>query len=238
MFVKRWRIARLMGIPIYIDASWLIILALLTLSLGQSFPVILHEYYPQAVPATEGMYWAMAVVASLAFFLCILLHELGHAAVAQAQGAPIRGITLFVFGGVAEIGAEPASPGNEFLMAVAGPAVSLVIGLLCGALAWLGNAAAWPPPLVVVLAYLATINIAVLIFNVIPAFPLDGGQVLRSIVSGADRQPAHGYLLEFAGRPGLRGRAYRLRLGPDFPGNDVEWHLARPDRPVHQQRRP
>jgi Zn-dependent protease/CBS domain-containing protein len=185
MFGMRWRIVRLLGIPVYIDASWLIILALMTLSLAQAFPVLLQDYFPAVAPATAAfIYWIMAVVAAVAFFGCILLHELGHAIVARTHGAPIRGITLFLFGGVAEIGEEPASAGNEFLMAVAGPAVSLLLALFLGGLALAGRVVGWPPPVILVLAYLGFFNLAVLVFNLIPAFPLDGGRVLRSILWG------------------------------------------------------
>jgi Zn-dependent protease/CBS domain-containing protein len=113
-----------------------------------------------------------------------LLHELGHAVVARSRGMPIRGITLFLFGGVAELGDEPVSAGTEFLMAIAGPAVSVVLALVFWALAVVGYRGGWPHPVVVVLGYLAAINGMVLVFNLIPAFPLDGGRVLRSILWG------------------------------------------------------
>jgi len=98
---------------------------------------------------------------------------------------PIRGITLFLFGGVAELGDEPTSAGTEFLMAIAGPLVSLVLAVLFWVLAVTGFHASWPHPVVIVLGYLATINLVVLLFNMVPAFPLDGGRVLRSILWGA-----------------------------------------------------
>ena len=94
----------------------------------------------------------------------------------------IRGITLFLFGGVAELGAEPPSAATEFLMAVAGPAVSVVLALVFWILAVLGYRGGWPHPVVIVLGYLGAINGMVLAFNLIPAFPLDGGRVLRSIL--------------------------------------------------------
>jgi CBS domain-containing protein len=97
---------------------------------------------------------------------------------------PIRGITLFLFGGVAEIEEEPPSALAEFLMAIAGPLVSVLLAVLLGFLTWLGYQQGWPPPLVIALGYLAVINTMVLIFNLIPAFPLDGGRVLRSILWG------------------------------------------------------
>jgi Zn-dependent protease/CBS domain-containing protein len=185
MFGMRWQPFRLLGIPISVDASWIIILALLTLSLGSAFPVLLGQYFPGVAPDLAPYeYWLMGLVAALAFFGCILLHELGHAVVARSQGMPIRGITLFLFGGVAEMEDEPASAGNEFLMAIAGPVVSVILAVGLGLLAWLGYRGGWPHPVVIVLGYLAFINALVLAFNLIPAFPLDGGRVFRSILWG------------------------------------------------------
>jgi Zn-dependent protease/CBS domain-containing protein len=185
MFGKRWRAFRLLGIPISIDASWLIILALLTLSLASGYPVLLQEFFPgMDHPLAWYECWVMGLVTAVAFFGCILLHELGHAVVARSRGMPIRGITLFLFGGVAEIGEEPPSAGTEFLMAVAGPVVSVALAAAFALLAWAGAGAGWPHPLLIVLGYLAFINALVLAFNLIPAFPLDGGRVLRSILWG------------------------------------------------------
>jgi Zn-dependent protease len=186
MFGKRWQLFRLYGIPISVDASWLIILALVTLNMASVFPRFMEQFFGErAPPLAPAAYWVMGLVAALAFFACILLHELGHATVARARGMDIRGITLFLFGGVAEIGDEPSSAWTEFLMAIAGPVVSLVLGVGFGVLAEVGYAGGWPPALVLVLGYLALINLTVLVFNLIPAFPLDGGRVLRSILWGA-----------------------------------------------------
>jgi Zn-dependent protease/CBS domain-containing protein len=185
MFGTRWRLFRLLGIPISLDASWVIILALLTLSFASSLPAIFHEHFPGAAHLAPYEYWTMGLVAALAFFGCILLHELGHAVVARARGMPIRGITLFLFGGVAELGDEPPSAGTEFLMAVAGPAVSVVLAIAFWLLAEFGYHGGWPDSVVLVLGYLGAINALVLVFNLVPAFPLDGGRVLRSILWGA-----------------------------------------------------
>ena len=102
---------------------------------------------------------------------------------------PIRGVTLFLFGGVAEMEDEPTSAGNEFLMAIAGPVVSVILAVGLGFLAWLGYYGGWPQPVVIILGYLALINTLVLAFNLIPAFPLDGGRVLRSILWSATGDP-------------------------------------------------
>jgi Zn-dependent protease/CBS domain-containing protein len=186
MFGMRWRLFGLLGVPIFVDASWLIIFALLTLSFANGFPALLQEFFPES-PHTLApyAYWIMGLVTAVAFFVCIVLHELGHAVVARSRGIPMRGITLFMFGGVAELREEPTSAASEFLMAVAGPIVSLVLALACGLLAGLAYVARWPDPIVIVLGYLAFINGMVLAFNLFPAFPLDGGRVLRSILWGA-----------------------------------------------------
>ncbi len=174
MFGTRWHLFRLRGIPIRVDASWLLILALLTWSLTMQF----HAAAP-ALPV--GQTWLLGLAAALAFFVCIVLHELGHALVARREGIPLSGITLFLFGGVAELEGEPESAGAEFFMAIAGPVVSAVLAgifWLCGFLATeYGESVG-----AMFLMSLAWINLWVLVFNMIPAFPLDGGRVLRSIL--------------------------------------------------------
>jgi Zn-dependent protease/CBS domain-containing protein len=183
MFGMRWQLFRLLGIPISVDVSWLLILALLTLNFAEGFPEMLQMVFPgTASQLSAADYWLMGLITALAFFVCIVLHELGHAVVARARGMPIRGITLFLFGGVSELGDEPTSAGTEFLMAVAGPLVSLVLAVLFGIVAALGYRNDWPHPVVIVLDYLALINAVVMVFNLIPAFPLDGGRVLRSFL--------------------------------------------------------
>jgi Zn-dependent protease len=183
MFGMRWRVFRILGIPIHVDATWLIILALVTLTLGDLFPALLREYFPEAEPnLTAWHYRGLGLLTALAFFGCLLLHELGHAIVARARGIPVRGITLFLFGGVAEMGEEPSAPLTEFLMAIAGPLVSAILACLLALAAWLSVQADWPPVLVIVLGYLAGINALVLVFNLLPAFPLDGGRVLRALL--------------------------------------------------------
>jgi Zn-dependent protease/CBS domain-containing protein len=183
MFGTRWRLFRVMGIPLYLDPSWLIILALLTVTVAEILPGFVRAYYPGLdTGVSVWAYWVAGFCAALGFFACIVLHELGHAVAARSQTMPTRGITLFLFGGVAELGDEPPSAWSEFLMAVAGPAVTVALVLALGAAASLGYHQGWPPLLVVTLGYLTVINAMVLVFNLIPAFPLDGGRVLRSIL--------------------------------------------------------
>jgi Zn-dependent protease/CBS domain-containing protein len=175
MFTARWNLFRLLGIPIRVDASWLVILALLTWTLGVQFRAELPDLTP-------GSAWLLGLATAVAFFVCILLHELGHAVVARRTGIPMDGITLFLFGGVAEMRGEPTSAGREFWMAIAGPIVSAVLAGIFAILGWSAVGADWNPAAILMLRWLAIINVTVLIFNMIPAFPLDGGRVLRSIL--------------------------------------------------------
>jgi Zn-dependent protease/CBS domain-containing protein len=169
------QIARVIGIPIYLHFSWLIIFGLIawTLSTG---------YFPaQAPDLPASSSWAKGLVASLLFFVSIVLHELGHAVVALRQGLRTRSITLFVFGGVAELEKDPKDGRAELWMAAAGPLVSLALAGLFYALAslpFLGASAA------AVAKYLALINLMLGLFNLVPAFPMDGGRLLRGALWG------------------------------------------------------
>jgi Zn-dependent protease len=178
MFGNRWRLFRLVGIPITIDASWLLIAALLTWTLGDNFRSTDPEL---GLPAAL----LMGFIATVVFFGCIVLHELGHAVVARAFGMPVRGITLFLFGGVSELADEPTTSAGEFLMAIAGPAVSAVLAAVFWFLALASESWGAARGVTLLLSYLAGINVTVLVFNLVPAFPLDGGRVLRSILWGA-----------------------------------------------------
>ena len=174
LFQTRLTLFRLAGIEIRLDPSWLLLAILITWTLAVGF-------FPQSYPDLEpGTYWLMGVIAALGLFASIILHELGHALVAQRDGLEIDGITLFVFGGVAEMKAEPASPAKEFRMAIAGPIVSLALAFVCWLVAVAGSTVGAAEPFVGVFAYLALINTILAVFNMVPAFPLDGGRVLRA----------------------------------------------------------
>ena len=172
----RFRLARVRGIPVYVDLSWFLVFGLLTWSLAAG----------AAGPAREGfstaLAWALAATTAAGFFACIVLHELGHAVVGQSLGLPFRGITLFVFGGVAELDREPPSARSEFWMAIAGPVVSGVLALVFAAAAVVTRAVDGAAPALFVLDHLALMNGGVMLFNLIPAFPMDGGRVFRSAV--------------------------------------------------------
>jgi Zn-dependent protease/CBS domain-containing protein len=176
MFGRRFNFLTVAGIKIGIEFSWILIAILLTWSLAAGY---FPYYYPSLPLAT---YWVMGIVGMLGLFVCIVLHELGHAMVAKHYKLPISQITLFIFGGVAEIKKEPKEPKVEFLMAIAGPIVSVVLSGGLYLLTLLGQQSSWPVPVTAVTGYLALINIILAIFNLIPAFPLDGGRILRSIL--------------------------------------------------------
>ncbi|HEY3885606.1 MAG TPA: site-2 protease family protein [Vicinamibacterales bacterium] len=171
-------LGRWFGIPVGLHYSWFILAWLIALSLTTRFASMNSGW-------STGTVWALALVTAALFFVSIVLHELAHSIVARASGVPVRGITLFALGGVSQIEKEASSPGKEFWIAVVGPITSLVIGVACrvsvGA-AGLGARTAAPSALTAVLGWLAYINIALGLFNLIPGFPLDGGRVLRAIV--------------------------------------------------------
>jgi Zn-dependent protease/CBS domain-containing protein len=167
------RLGRIAGIEIGLNWTWLVVFALIVWSLAVAV-------FPNQNPGLgDGTYIAMALVAAVLFFTSILLHELGHALQAQREGMEIEGITLWLFGGVAQFKGMFESAGAEFRIAIAGPLVSLALGLgFVGAAVAVSGAAEVDG----VLAWLGYINLALLVFNLLPALPLDGGRVLRSIL--------------------------------------------------------
>jgi Zn-dependent protease len=182
VFGGSFQLGRIFGIRIGVDFSWFLVLFLIIWNLS--------DYYKDAAPGSNA--FVLAVLSALLFFLSILLHELGHAWVAIRNGIPILGIDLWMFGGVATLGRESTSPGVEFRIAVAGPLVTLAIAGLCFAL---GSAISSSSDVLhssqfesnvngsatAVLGYLTSINVLLLAFNLIPAFPLDGGRIARAI---------------------------------------------------------
>lgn len=176
------KLGRIWGIPIGLHWSLFLVFGLLVSSLASSY---LPGQYPEL---SDGVILAVAVVTGVLFFVSILLHELGHAFVALREKIPVESITLFIFGGVAHIGAQSRTAGAEFRIAVGGPIVSLVLTLVFGAL-WLLSGDV--PALAASAGWLARINLFLLLFNLIPGYPLDGGRMLRAAVwhfSGSERQ--------------------------------------------------
>ncbi len=175
-------LGRVLGIRIGLDYSWIVIFLLVTFSLSQEFS---EEYknWPSVAAYSAG------IVTGILFFVSILLHELGHSLTSNALGLPIRSITLFIFGGVARLSREPDRPRDEFLIAIAGPAVSLALGV---AFTLLARAIPPPDPFALVIVpselvkaiaqWLGRINFTLILFNCVPGFPLDGGRVFRSAI--------------------------------------------------------
>jgi Zn-dependent protease/CBS domain-containing protein len=176
MFEKRVKIFHLLGFDVHVDASWLLLAFLIVWTLAKGlFPF----YYEDLAPTT---YWVMGVAGALGLFISIILHELSHSLVARRYGLSMKGITLFVFGGVAQMDEEPASAKAEFMMAVAGPIASVMLSGLAALVGFVGKMLSWPVTVTGVIDYLAWINLVLAIFNLVPAFPLDGGRILRSIL--------------------------------------------------------
>lgn len=184
-----FQLARIFGIRIGVDASWFLILFVIVWSLS--------GYYLDIFPGEETKAYLLAVISGLLFFLCILLHELGHAVVAKRNGIGIIGIDLWALGGIAKLERDTDSPGVEFRVAAAGPLVTLVIAAACfgvgtliagvgdtveaGSFEGQGSDPRGNEEVLAVLGYLTFINAVLLLFNLIPAFPLDGGRIARAI---------------------------------------------------------
>ena len=167
------KLGQIWGIPIQLHWSLLLVFGLLAWSLAAG-------YFPAEYPTlTLPTYWLLAVMTSLLFFGSVLLHELGHAYLALRYKIPVQGITLFIFGGVAELKEEARTPGAEFRIAIAGPLVSLALAGIFGSL-WLLDQQI--PLLAAPSIWLARINLILALFNLIPGFPLDGGRVLRAAI--------------------------------------------------------
>jgi Zn-dependent protease/CBS domain-containing protein len=167
------KLGKIWGIPFRLHMSWFLIFGLLTWSLGTG-------YFPQAYPQLSSTsHWGLGAITSLLLALSVLAHELGHAFIALRNRIPVRGITLFIFGGVAQIEQEPESPGVEFRVAIAGPLVSFGLALVFGGLYLLDRSI---PILAAPSEYLLRINLMLALFNLIPGFPLDGGRILRAFV--------------------------------------------------------
>jgi Zn-dependent protease/CBS domain-containing protein len=179
-----FRLGKIFGINILVDWSWLLIFALVSWSLSATFGQI-HSGW------SAGMRWATAMLAAFLFFVSVLAHELAHSLAAIRRGVSVQNITLFMFGGVSNIQKEPDSPAEELFITIVGPLTSLFLGavfLVIGAGGYLGNDAmnetsllARLQPMNTILAWLGSINIMVGFFNLIPAFPLDGGRIVRSL---------------------------------------------------------
>ena len=173
---RSFKILTLFNIPIEINLSWFIILGLVIFTLARG-------YFPLTNPELDqSVHWIMAVIAALLLFASLLAHELSHSLVAIKHKLSIRGITLFIFGGVAHMEQEPSSPAVEFKMAIAGPAMSFFLALVFFGLTQAFYNLGFPGYILSITNYLFILNLVVAIFNLIPGFPLDGGRVLRAVL--------------------------------------------------------
>ena len=164
----------LFGFEVKLDLSWLLLALLISWSLGAGL-------FPQEYPGLPVSTYAwMGFTVAIGVFFSIVFHEFSHSIVARYFGMHIRGITLFLFGGVAEMEKEPPSPKAEFLMAIAGPISSFLLAYVFWQIEMAGMSRGWPVPVVGVAGTMALINFSVAVFNLVPAFPLDGGRVLRA----------------------------------------------------------
>jgi len=172
------KLGRIFGVEIGLHYSWFLIALLITFSLAAHFQANNPSW-------SDSLRWGVSIVTAILFFVAIVVHELSHALVAKFRGLPVRSITLFALGGVAQIEKEAADAKTEFWMGIIGPITSFVIGVVCLAIT---VALGWTPPefpqrpLPAMLMWLGLINIGLAIFNMIPGFPLDGGRVLRGII--------------------------------------------------------
>jgi len=169
------RLGRVFGIPIEINISWVLIFLLLTYLLAGQFDDTRLRW-----PLAQR--WVVAVITAVFFFLSVLAHELSHSVMALSKGIPVRGITLFIFGGVSRLDREPQRPLTEFIVALVGPLISIVLAMIFG-LTWylLGRG---DSPLEIILLLLAWTNLSLGVFNLVPGYPLDGGRLLRAGIWG------------------------------------------------------
>jgi len=169
------RLGKVLGIPIEVNASWVLIFLLLTYVLAQEFGAAQLDW-----PVAQR--WSIAIVMVVLFFLSVLAHELSHSVVAKRQGIPVQSITLFIFGGVSRLAREPGRPLTEFKVAVVGPLSSILLSAIFGGLWYLLGAR--DSTLEVILFLLSWINLWLGVFNILPGYPLDGGRILRAAVWG------------------------------------------------------
>lgn len=176
MFGKSYTLFTLFGFKVRLDLTWLILAVLIAWTLAEG-------WFPYHHPGlAREVYWAMGLTTGIALLLSIVFHELSHSLVARRYGLSISGITLFIFGGVAQMEREPGSPKAELLMAAAGPAASFVLAGVAYGLLLAARQVGLPTPVTGVVLYVVYMNAVLAIFNLIPAFPLDGGRVLRAIL--------------------------------------------------------
>ena len=173
MFKSSIKLFKIFGIEVRLDYSWFIVFALFSYVFG-------FLYFPTVLPGLhKGLLAVITIITVILFFVSLLIHEMSHSLVARKKGTPVERITLYMFGGMAEIGKEPETPYNEFIMAIAGPIASFIMAAIFGVIWFFSRNFA---PVGEPVRYLAFINIILGAFNMLPGYPLDGGRVLRSII--------------------------------------------------------
>ena len=176
MFGLQTKLITILGFDVKLDFSWIFIATLVVWSLATG-------YFPNQLEDLSGdAYWAMAIIAMAGLFFSIVFHELAHSLVARIFGLEIKGITLFIFGGIAEMARDPANATTEFMMAIAGPIASFLLAAIFYLAMVVATAAGLDAAIIEVLSYLTFINTVLAIFNLMPAFPMDGGRVFRAIL--------------------------------------------------------
>jgi Zn-dependent proteases len=169
-------IGKIKGIQLEINISWFVIFGLVIFTLATS-------YFPQNYPAWDPVLkWTISSIIALLLFSSVLLHELSHSLVSKSLGIEVKKISLFIFGGIAQIEKEPDEPAKELKIAIAGPATSILLYMLFTILSNIVVVFGASEVITVLLAYVANVNLVLAIFNMVPAFPLDGGRVLRAII--------------------------------------------------------
>jgi len=169
-------IGKFKGIQIEVNGSWLVIFGLVTFMLATNY---FPQNYPDWYPVLR---WVMGSIIALLLFVSVLLHELSHSLVSKSLGIQVRKISLFIFGGIAQIEKEPDDPGKELKIGIAGPAMSVLLFILLTLLVNILTFSGAPEVIIVPLAYIAQVNLVLAIFNMVPAFPMDGGRVLRALI--------------------------------------------------------
>ena len=233
------KLGRIFGVEIGLHYSWLIIALLIAFSLAGHFGAAHPDW-------GRGVIWSMAIITALLFFAAIVAHELSHALVARRRGLPVRSITLFALGGVAQLEKEPEDAKTEFLVSIVGPIASAAIGFICLMLAWALGWTMMPEattPLMAMLIWLGYINIGLAIFNLLPGFPMDGGRVLRALIwwyTGSARRAtlAASVTGQVFGFAFIIFGIYRFFGGPGFSGlwmAIIGWFLLNAAKAVYAQ---
>ena len=198
-------LGKIMGIPVRIHYTLWFVFLLIAWSLA-------YGYMPHQYPGlSELTYWTIGITSAIVLFVSVLVHELSHSYIAKKNGLPIARITLFFFGGVSEMTEEPRDPGLEVRMAAAGPLMSFLIAGILGAIWYVGQAAHLPIIITATVGYGALINAVLGAFNLLPAFPLDGGQHLS-------REP-----METLQEPNQRNKNCNPSQRSPFTAYDARW---------------